>query len=159
METPMEPGRSTPEPAFVDELRRRRAELRESISALELALAGPSPGVEARWAERVHVPLVELSADFGAHVDITEGPGGLYHELLQTAPRLSGSVAALTREHVLIRGLVNDLLDGVSTPGDTEDVNRVRDLGTALLERMLRHLQRGSDLVFEAFQIDIGGET
>jgi hypothetical protein len=159
METSMEPSPSTPEQPFVDELRRRRAELRESMSALELAMAGPAAEGEARWAERVHVALVELSADFGAHVDITEGPGGLYRELLQAAPRLSGSVARLTREHVLIRGLVDDLLDCVGTPGANEDADRVRDLGTTLFGRLVRHRQRGSDLVYEAFQIDIGGET
>jgi hypothetical protein len=38
-------------------------------------------------------------------------------------------------------------------------VDRVRGLGTALLGRLLRHRQRGSDLVYEAYQIDIGGET
>jgi hypothetical protein len=155
----MEPSSSKPEQTFVKELRRRRAELRESMSALELALAGPAPEDQARWAERVRVALVELSADFGEHVDITEGPGGLYGELLQAAPRLSGSVARLTREHALIRGLVDDLLERVSPPGANEDVDRVRDLGTALLGRLLRHRQRGSDLVYEAFQIDIGGET
>ncbi len=77
----MEPSSSKPEQAFVEELRRRRAELRESMSALELALARPAPGGQARWAERVRVALVELSADFREHIDITEDPEGLYGEL------------------------------------------------------------------------------
>ena len=46
-----------PEQAFVDALRRRRAELRESMSALELVLAAPAPEGHPRWAERIHVPL------------------------------------------------------------------------------------------------------
>ncbi len=73
----MEPTSSTPERAFLEELRRRRAELLESMSAVEHALAAPAPGRQARWAERVHVALVELCADFGEHIDITEGqPAG-----------------------------------------------------------------------------------
>jgi len=159
MEASMEPSSSKPEQAFVEELRRRRAELRESMSALELALARPAPGGQARWAERVRVALVELSADFREHIDITEDPEGLYGELLKAAPRLSGSVANLTGEHARIRGLVDDLLDCVDTTAADQDVDRVRDLGTTLLSRLLRHRQRGSDLVYEAFQIDIGGET
>ena len=99
----MEPSSSTPEQAFLEELRRRRADLLESISAVEQALAAPAPGREARWAERVHVALVELSADFGEHIRSTEKPDGLYQEILRTAPRLSGSVARLTRDHALIR--------------------------------------------------------
>jgi len=158
-EASMEPSSSTPEQAFLEELRRRRAELFESMSAVEQALAAPAPGRQARWSERVHVALVELSADFGEHIDITEGPDGLYRELLQTAPRLSAAVARLTREHALIRDLLDKLLACVSEPEVKVDVDRIRDLGTALLGRLVRHRQRGSDLIYEAYAAEIGGET
>ena len=143
----------------MEELRRRRAELLESMSAVEHALAAPAPGRQAHWAERVHVALVELSADFGEHIDITEGPHGLYHELLTTAPRLSGAVARLTREHALIRDLLDNLLAHVGEPGSNSDLDDVRDRGTALLGRLVRHRQRGSDLIYEAYTVEIGGET
>jgi hypothetical protein len=94
----MEPTSSTPDQAFLKEVRRRRAELLESMRAVEQALAAPAPGRHAHWAERVYVALVELSADFGEHIDITEGPDGLYRELLNTAPRLSGPVARSARQ-------------------------------------------------------------
>lgn len=155
----MQPSPARPEQSFVEVLRQRRAELRESMSALELALASPIPEGQERWTERVHVALVELSADFREHIAITEGRAGLYHELLQTAPRLSGAIARLSREHAEITGLLDDLLDPASTPTRTPDVDHIRDLGTALLGALVRHRQRGSDLVYEAFQIDIGGET
>jgi hypothetical protein len=112
----MEPTSSTPDLAFLEELRRRRAELLESMNAVEQALAAPVPGREARWAERVHVAFVELSADFGEHIDIAEGPNGLYRELLRTAPRLSGAVARLTGEHAVIGDLINELLARVGEP-------------------------------------------
>jgi hypothetical protein len=148
-----------PDRALLDELRRHRAELRESMSALEGALAAPATADQARWAQRVHVSLVELSGDFREHIDITEGPNGLYPDLLRTSPRLSGAVAGLTREHVLICTQVDDLLAQVAPPDLIEHVDRVRDLGTALLGRLVRHRQRGSDLVYEAYEFDIGGET
>lgn len=154
----MEPSVPTPAQDLLEALRRRRAELRGSMSALEQALAAPAPGRLGAWAQRVHVALVELSADFREHIDITEGPSGLYRGLLTTAPRLSNTVARLTREHAQIRHLVEDLLARASEP-DVNDVDHVRDLGTALLGRLVRHRQRGSDLVFEAYSVDIGGET
>ncbi len=40
-----------------------------------------------------------------------------------------------------------------------EDVAALRDLGTSLLGRLVRHRQRGSDLVYEAYEFDIGGDT
>jgi hypothetical protein len=154
----MEPSMHTPEQVFLESLRRHRAELRESASALEQALAAPAPGRLGAWTERVHVALVELSADFREHVDITEGPDGLYRELRMTAPRLSNAVTRLTHEHGQIGDLVEDLLARVSEP-EVDELDRVRDLGTALLGRLVRHRQHGSDLVYEAYAVDIGGET
>jgi hypothetical protein len=51
------------------------------------------------------------------------------------------------------------LLAVASEPGIAQYVDRVRELGTALLARLLRHRQRGSDLIYEAYQAEIGGET
>ncbi|TGN64801.1 hypothetical protein EXE59_13160 [Nocardioides eburneiflavus] len=155
----MEPSSTTPDADLLEELRRHRAELRESISALEDALAAPTASDRGRWVQRVHVAVVELAGDLREHVDLTEGPDGLYRGVLTTSPRLSGAVDALTREHVLIRGQVEGLLARVGASDVVADVDRVRDLGTALLGRLVRHRQRGSDLVFEAYEFDIGGET
>ena len=149
---------SAPDRALLEGIRRQRAELRESMSALELALAGPAPSNQLRWVERVHVALVELSADFGEHTDVTEGPDGLYVDILSTAPRLSAAVARLTLEHGRISDLVEDLLARTLTP-QGQDVDEVRGLGTALLGVLVSHRQRGSDLVYEAYEFDVGGET
>jgi len=149
---------SAPDQAFLEALRRQRAELRESIGALELALAGPAPGDHVRWAERVHVALVELSADFREHIDVTEGDDGLYVDILVTAPRLAEAVARLTREHAQIADLIDDLLARSLTP-ESMDLDKVRGLGTTLLGSLVSHRQRGADLVYEAYEFDVGGET
>jgi hypothetical protein len=122
----MEPNVPTPDQVLLDALRRRRADLRDSMNALEQALAGPAPGRLGAWAQRVHVALVELSADFREHVDITESPSGLYRGLLMTAPRLSNAVDRLIREHAQIADLADDLLAHASGPD--VDVDSVRDL-------------------------------
>ena len=155
----MEPNPSTTEQKLLYDLRRRRAELLESMRAVERALASPAPGRQAHWAEGVHVALVELAADFREHITITEGLNGLYGELLVTAPRLQGAVARLIREHALIKDQIDDLVAAAGPPDAAENVETVREMATALLARLLRHRQRGSDLVFEAYQADIGGET
>ena len=149
---------STPDQALLEALRRQRAELRQSMSALELALARPVPGRRMPWAERVHVALVEMSADLREHIDVTEGDSGLYVDILATAPRLSGAVARLTREHTQISDLVEDLLARTSSP-EREPVDEVRALCTTLLGLLVSHRQRGSDLVYEAYEFDVGGET
>ena len=64
----------------------------------------------------------------------------------------------LTREHAQISDLVDDLLTRVSHTGRHGRGEGAR-LGTTLLGLLVRHRQRGSDLVYEAYEFDVGGET
>jgi hypothetical protein len=83
----------------------------------------------------------------------------LYRGVLATTPRLSDVVARLTREHTEINDLIDELLTRVGAPPVSDDVDGVRDLGTALLVRLIRSRQRSADLVYQAYQSDIGGEA
>jgi hypothetical protein len=141
----------------LDAVRAGRAELRESMSALEQALAGAAPGREEAWRERVHVALVELSADLKAHVLLTEGPGGLHEDVLATAPRLAGRIGRLVREHGEMTWLVEDLIDRADGPLDEEGVAALRSRATTLLGRLVHHRQASADLLYEAYSADVGG--
>ena len=154
----MEPVVGAGDPGL-DGLRHVRAELAGSMAGLEQALAAPTPGRHAAWAERVDAALVELSEDFARHVAVTEGPAGLHEAIVDAAPRLSNPVRRLGREHAVISGLVGDLLACVRPPVAAHDVDAIRDLGTALLVRLARHRQQGADLIYQAYQVDLGGET
>lgn len=153
----MEPMLDRRDPAL-DVLRRRRAELGESIAALEQALAALPTGGVGLWAERVHVALVELSGDFREHLVVTEGPEGLHRDVVATAPRLCNAVARLTREHVSIADLVSGLLSRLGGPVTVDDLDGICRSGTELLGLLVRHRRRGAHLVYEAYQADIGGE-
>lgn len=154
----MEPDHTQLDPGLAS-LRLHRAELLESMRALEQALAAPAAGRASAWAERVSVALVELEADFREHVELTEGPDGFYRGVLATAPRLSSSVTGLIAEHAQIKDIVENLLTSASGRSGGGDVDGIRDTATALLARLSRHRQRGADLVYEAYETDIGGET
>ena len=148
------------------EVRRRRAELLESINALEQALAAPVPSGPIQWVQGVSAALLELSGDFRDHVEITEGPEGLYARVNRTSPRLSHQVERLIQDHKTLTGLMSDLLTlvgkaaGQFARGDSmrEDVDQVRERGTALISALVRHRQRGSDLMYEGYTVDIGGQ-
>jgi hypothetical protein len=139
----------------LDTLRRRRAELVESMAALREALAAPPSGRVAIWRDRVSVALAELSRDVDAHLALTEGPGGLHHDVLEVAPRLSHAVHRLTCDHAVLV----DRLDGMRTWVPAGPSDAIRALGRDLLDRLARHRRREADLVFEAYETDIGGET
>jgi hypothetical protein len=140
-------------------LRERRAELRESMSALEKALAAPAVGRLDFWVERVSVALVELSGDFTTHIAITEGPDGLHPDIVRAAPRLAHAVEVLTAEHAVIANLIEETLALAGDASAQRDPDVLREPSNRLLGQLVRHRQRGADLVFEAYESDIGGET
>ncbi len=155
----MSPAASADDTTRLADLRRRRAELRDSMDAVERALSAPAPtGLHARWAERVHAALLELSGDFREHLAVTEGPDGLYRDLTRKAPRLAGQVSRLVQDHVTIGERLEGLLSLMALPPSGPEAVRVRELGTELLGTIVRHRQRGADLVYEAYEVDIGGD-
>jgi len=150
----------------IDEVRRRRAELLESINALEQALAAPAPSGQMRWVRGVSDALLELSSDFHEHVELTEGPAGLYARVNRTAPRLAHQVQRLIQDHATLTELISELLTvvgkaaGTFARGDSmvTTLDEVRDRGTTLIAALVRHRQRGSDLMYEGYSVDIGGQ-
>ena len=70
----------------IDEVRRRRAELRESIGDMELALAEAAHGREAEWTALVRERSAHLEEDFAIHLEVAEAPSGLHTQVLADAP-------------------------------------------------------------------------
>ena len=140
----------------LQDIRRRRAELRDSLVAVDGALAAPAPGRVEQWTERVCAALMELSADFRTHVAIAEGPDGINARALHSAPRLARAVDRLETEHTELAALMDQLLDVLAAPAAVT-AEQVRDDVTRLLGGLVRHRQRGSDLLYEAWAVDIGG--
>ena len=146
--------------APLDELRRRRAELRQSMGLVEFTIAAPIREDPSRWLDAVTRAWQELEEDFADHIEVTEGPKGLYRDLETTAPRVSRRVNRLMAEHqglhdqfAEIRGVINA---GVS---DASGATRLREMATHLLATLAKHRQRGSDLVWEVYAFDVGGEN
>ena len=90
---------------------------------------------------------------------VTEAPGGLYQEILENAPRLANRVTRFRREHAEItEGIRRGLAEcaGATTP---EATTALRDRSVRLFADLVRHRKRGLDLVYEAYHVDIGGES
>lgn len=140
--------------------RRRRAPLREAANDLELAISAPV-GTGPVWRDRVRESLAGVHVALKQHIQDTEGPEGLYGELQNDAPRLSNLVRLLTKEHGTIREDINRILAGLEDLPeklDDECCESVRETSMALLGRISRHRQKGADLVWRAYSVDIGGE-
>ncbi|MGH8868569.1 MAG: hemerythrin domain-containing protein [Actinomycetes bacterium] len=144
--------------------RRLRHELQATLVELERVLAAPAPGRVGAWAAPVLLVLDRLRADLDRHIEVTEGDGGLYRDVLSTAPRLAKAVARLEHEHGSLRTALDEAVRGLTAmpPDQPEDeaetwVCGARDRLTSLIGLFSRHRQRGADLVYEAYSSDIGG--
>jgi hypothetical protein len=143
--------------AELTDLRRRRAELRETMGALERALAAPAAGRSVVWGELVHQALLDLADDFVDHIEVTEGPDGLHQAILTGAVRLANAVNALAAEHAVITAEIAALVRQTQPPVAPADIDQTRERATSLLGGLVRHRQRGADLIYEAYDTDIGG--
>jgi hypothetical protein len=139
--------------------RRRRSSLRRSMNSVEIALASPAPGRVTLWGAGVSSAVEDLQRCMRDHVDETEGPQGFHREIVAAAPRLAHRVDVSAKQHVAILGLSSDLLSATAQLPTDNDVEGVRDQGTQLLTLISRHLQGGADMIYEAFESDIGGEN
>lgn len=143
--------------AYLGQVRAHRAELREAVRRVEDALAAPL-AQGAGWRTRVAVALSELSRDFEDHIHLTERPGGVYDTARTVAPRLAASAERLIGEHVGLRHAIAECLTAFTDGPDSADLAPLREHATALVGQLVRHRQRGGDLVYEAYDVDLGGQ-
>jgi len=89
-------------------------------------------------------PAPAISEAVAEHLASTEGERGLYAEIVAADPRLCSAVEALLREHADFRQALRYPLTAETT--------------AALTTLFDRHRQRGNDLMYEAYVVDLGGE-
>jgi hypothetical protein len=138
--------------------RSRRLALREAIDRLEDALSAPSR--QAGWADKVTRCVAQVRSAFDAHVAEVEAEGGMLADVLESHPRLAPVVAVLRDEHVAVDDALDQLAgELVDIGGDfgADQAATVRRRGVELIGAVVEHRQRGADLVFDAYSVDIGG--
>jgi hypothetical protein len=141
------------------ETARRRADLHHALVELEQTISRPAVGRETDWAKTVLRRLQDLAHTLDEHIEVTERPNGLYAEISAKSPRLASKMQLLRDEHPEIRDATNRLITRVEeTPiGDAWPLSEARNDLQRLLGRLSRHRQLGADLVWEAYNLDIGG--
>ena len=138
----------------------QRLSLRRAIAGLEEALAASEdPDGLRALPERLAPALERLQEVFAVHVEVTEAPGGLYQEILENTPRLANRVTRFRREHAEITDGIRRAIASSATASGPEAVQALRDHTVRLFADLVRHRKRGLDLVYEAYHVDIGGES
>ncbi len=96
--------------------------------------------------------LHELRQALTEHIEVTEGRGGLLEEIRDTAPRLSNEIALIEAEHDELLSLLEKAETAVQ---QSNDRRAIRNRAMAILPRLSLHRQRGADLVYDAYNVDI----
>jgi hypothetical protein len=146
-------------PALQEAAKRRRT-LHEGLVALENAISSPAAGRIPDWTRVVQKELTGVRDAWDLHIDTTEKPDGLYDEIVTTSPRLAGTIDRLRNEHPDITEALRqavDRVEQVEIGGVAWPLDDARDDLQRLIGRLVRHRQKGADLVWEAYNLDIGG--
>ena len=134
--------------------RTKRSDLLDAMRNLESVVAGPAADA-SRWLASVREAVDVMGDALRQHIDEAESQEGLVADIIREEPRLASAVAALRAEHP---GLVTAWQRTHEAVGATPpDHNRIRRRVVSLLGRLALHRQGGADLVYEAYNIDIGG--
>ena len=137
-------------PQSKEEVRARREELRVALVDLEDALTSPA-GDHEHWVRRVEGGVRRMLETLRDHVEDTEAEEGMLAQIDEDAPWLDGRVEQLRGEHAALLERSQALLARCQE-GAAEDV---RDEALELLQAVSRHRQRGTDLLWDAYMVDI----
>jgi hypothetical protein len=129
---------------------RHHDRLHAAMIELEDVLVGPVTDTET-WQVAVDRALHRLHVAVTGHVRATEGPDGLFDQVVAaSAGRLAPAAERLRREHHdLLSALERLSLTGIA------DSHEQRDRILALLTDLSRHRHRAAELLYEAYEVDI----
>lgn len=142
----------------VQAARERRTALYGAMMDLDASLASPSGRLT--WTTNVGRDLMQLRQALADHIEEVEGPEGIMVRIAVDVPRLSDRVEALRAEHPELTALAEAIAARLATleeSPDEDEADEVRDAALGLLGALARHRHRGADLVYDAFDIEIGG--
>ncbi len=148
----------TADMSALEEARNRRLALGDAADLVEDLIA--RPGSDPRWTVRVADSMQGLRYAFDAHVDEVEDDDGLLPRLQADAPRLTNLIRRMYDEHDTIATEMDaaaGLIRECEGECDADAVDEIRVAVVEVLKSISRHRQRGADLVYEAYHVDIGG--
>ena len=130
--------------------RAQRVGLLAAIDGLRTAGAAPV-GDRSAWNRAVVAALTGLRAALARHAEFTEGSDGLFAEIKAESPRLLHRVERLEREHGDLENDVDRCAGDLAGADDADAEAAV----AAVVAAFDRHVHRGAELVYDAYNVDI----
>jgi hypothetical protein len=134
---------------------RQRSQLGQAMQRVELAAAAPA--ARESWIPELAAHLRQLDSAFDSHIRDVQAPLGLLDRILDQAPRLQRSVEASKADHAAVSEVIKHAVSLVGTEDAADRVEEVREATMTALLALARHRQKGADLIYDAYDVDIGG--
>lgn len=114
---------------------------------------------KADWNDELTARVKELESALNRHIVEVESPSGLLDQIEDKAPRLQRLVEGTKHHHVVLTAMIDTLLGMISAARESgsPSVTTIRSAVSELLNELTRHRQDGADLIYEAYDVDIGG--
>jgi hypothetical protein len=129
-----------------------RSRMLDVMRQLEDGLAAASTTRERRWVERVYDALLELQDVLKETRQSAHADGSLLDRLVDEYPRLHGRAQRLRAEYDKLQQLIQTLVQSI----DSDNVDTVRQQLGSLLTKLRTVQAQETELIFEAFHVDIG---
>jgi hypothetical protein len=148
------PGTEVRGPAAHRRIGPQRGHLRDAAEQFQMAAAdvGNDPDV---WILAVGGAMAGLGAAWQEHVEFTEGPDGLFDELLDDSVEVAPEIDHLRRDHeVLVAAMARArelLASPTAGPDDTKLLQSLAGIG----KQVEHHRRRGADLLYRVYSVDL----
>jgi hypothetical protein len=120
-------------------------------------LAAAAPAAKGSWIRELAQNLRQLEVAFDQHIRDVQSPSGLLDQIVDQAPRLQRSVEASKADHAAVAEAVKQAVALAGADDAADRVDEVREATMAALVALARHRQKGADLIYDAYDVDIGG--
>jgi len=123
----------------------------------QVELAAAAPTAKQSWMIDLQHSLRQLEIAVNEHIVDVQSPMGLLDRIVDQAPRLQRSVERTKEDHLALAESLGSLLETMDEADAAERPDDIRDAAMEILVALARHRQKGADLIYDAYDIDIGG--
>src|SRR4051794_20053536 len=107
------------------------------------------------WLVAVGVALDGLADAWEEHVAFTEGPDGLFEELLDDSVEVAPEIDRLRRDHEVLVAHIVRARELLAQPTAGPDDTRVLLALTGIAKLVDHHRRRGADLLYRVYSVDL----
>jgi hypothetical protein len=132
----------------------QRSRLRNAAIVFE-QISGDVGAKRDTWLVAVNVALDTLADAWHEHVAFTEGPNGLFEELLDDSVEVAPEIDRLRRDHEVLDTHVARARELLAQPTAGPDDTRVLLCLTGIAKLVDHHRRRGSDLLYQVYSVDV----